>query len=419
MDLTWWDAPLITLWALWATQSVLCMLQVRKFSRRLRRGDREGFERFRPPAVVVVPFKGLDHEATANLHGLFKQHYPRYRLLLVVEDEADPAHAFLQDELRKLNGVPAELIVAGVAPDDTGQKVHNLAAALQHLQQTRTGEPHADEAWVFADSDAVPHARWLGDLVGPLAQKEKTAITTGYRWMVPARGPQGRFKVGGRFASVINSAVACFASNDRFALAWGGSMAMLADTAQRGDLLGHWRGALSDDFQVTRMAHQLGGRIYFLPECIVESPVDMTFGDLAEFARRQYLITRVHDAWLYLRGLAVVWMYVIATLTAWVGVPVFLLTQRHDMATLAAIAIVVVAVFNQLRALFRRRAVRELFGSGTYGRLRPALRLDQWGTAAVMAVNAWLLLTAVVGRTITWRGKRYRLKGPNNIQRIA
>ena len=419
MTVHWWDLFLIALWALWGTQATLSMLQVRKFRRHLRRSDRPGFNEFRPPAVVIVPFKGIDHEAVANLHGLFKQDYPQYRLILVVESEDDPAYGFLRSELTKLDGVPVNLIVAGEAADDTGQKVHNLLAALSHLESTRDTEAHPDEVWAFADSDAVPHARWLGDLVGPLVQDDLTAVTTGYRWMVPARGPVSHFKLGSRFASVINSSIACFAAHDKFSFAWGGSMAMLARTAREGDLHGHWRGALSDDFQVTLMARKLGRRIYYLPECIVESPIDMRFADLAEFARRQYLITRVHSPAIYYKGTLVVLLYLLATLAAWSAATSGIALQNWVLAVPAGLTVVYVAVLNQIRAGYRRQAIRELFGSGTYQRLHSALLLDRFGTTAVFAVNAALLLSAITGNTIAWRGKRYRMDGPNQVARLA
>ncbi len=416
----WWEISLVVVWVAWGTQAVLCVIQARKFSRHLSRNDREGYGDFAPPAVVFVPFKGIDVDAVANLHGLFQLDYPDYRLLLIVECDTDPAHTFLTEELAKYPTAPAELVIAGQADPHTGQKVHNLLAGLRHLDASRAGAaPPADEVWVFADSDAVPNPQWLRNLVLPLMRRESIAVTTGYRWMVPARGPRGRFKLGGQLASVINSGIATFAAHRYFTFAWGGSMAMLAETAQRGGLTEHWTGALSDDFQVTRMARELDQRIYFLPECIVESPVDMTVGDLAEFARRQYLITRTHEPWFFLKGWAVVGLYVLGLFTTWWGVLFHLVGDKQWIAVVAGATLMTVGLANQVRAWFRRRAVRELLGFGTFERLTPALRWDRWGTSLVMLANFALLTSAWWGRTITWRGKRYRLRGPRQVERLA
>ncbi len=416
MILPWWHITILGLWVLWIAQAVLCALQARKFSRHLRCGDRPGFEAFRPPAVVFVPFKGLDTDAVANLHGLLKQDYPDFRCVLIVESRYDPAFAFLTEETPKYPDVQTDIIIAGPADQRTGQKVHNLLAGLRFLESQppeQTADP--DQAWVFADSDAVPNPQWLGNLVGPLVQRDLTAVSTGYRWMVPARGPRGRFKLGGQIASVINAGIATFAANEHFRFAWGGSMAMLAQTAQEGNLKQLWDGALSDDYQVTRMTRQLGKRIYFLPECIVESPVDMTLGNLAEFARRQYLITRIHEPAFFAQGFAVVALYLAALVTTWATLIFALLHQQWGLALQAAAVLLAVAAGNQLRAMFRRRSVHELFGTGTYERLAPAFRLDQWATSAIMALNFALLGSALFGRSIAWRHKRYTLYGPQHI----
>ena len=411
---------------LWCAQAVLAAAQVRRFSRRLRRGTREAYRSFRPEAWVVVPFKGVDAEAVANLHALFRQAYPRFRLLLVVESEGDPAHRLLREERAKFPGVRSEVVVAGPAPPHRGQKVHNQLAALRHaLAEAGQGAPraapedaHEDRAWVFADSDAAADPAWLGNLVGPLVERERTAVTTGYRWLVPARGPEGRFRWGGRVASVINGQVATFASLERAAFAWGGSMALLEGTAAEGDLLGRWEEALSDDFQVTAVARASGRRVLFLPECLVESPVDMPLPALFEFSRRQYLITRVHAPLFFGLVVASVGFYCLAAgvaAAAVVGLP-----WHGDAwaAGAAAAAAAVVAACNQLRARWRARVVKGLFGPQTTARLAPALRLDRWATTPVMALNLLLLLRGCVGREIRWRGHGYRLRGPLDVQRI-
>src|SRR5690606_30679554 len=134
-----------------------------------------------------------------------------------------------------------------------------------------------------ADSDAAPGPGWLGALVGPLS-KSANAVTSGYRWFVPQDS-----SFWSSVASVMNSSVACFAARQRFILAWGGSMAMRVETAEEGGLVDRWRGALSDDYAVTRMAWDMGARVYFVPHCLVPAPGSFTRRSLFEFARRQYI----------------------------------------------------------------------------------------------------------------------------------
>jgi hypothetical protein len=44
--------------------------------------------------------------------------------------------------------------------------------------------------------------------------------------------------------------------------------------------------------------------------------------------------------------------------------------------------------------------------------------LDRWATWLWMSLHALLLARAALGRTIRWRGIRYRLHGPQRIERL-
>ena len=160
------------------------VIQVGKFCRRVRKPDTERYQDYRPPVTLIVPFKGFDHDLKRGIRAMLKLDYPQYRLLAVVESEDDPALAVLRETLAEFPAGPAvEIVVAGLAPDNIGQKVHNQLAAFDHLARRDPPWP-TPTWWCFADSDAVPHARWLGQLVGPLAN-EYNGVTTGYRWLIP------------------------------------------------------------------------------------------------------------------------------------------------------------------------------------------------------------------------------------------
>ncbi len=252
----------------WCVQAVLAVIAQRKLAERAANPQTQRFGAYRPPAALIVPFKGVEPALQSNLKSLFDQDYPNYRLLLVVEDEQDPAYPLLCQAISEHPERKAQIVVAGVAGPNEGQKVHNLIAAVEKLEQDGSGE----EVWVFADSDAVPGRDWLGELVGPLCQ-ERTAVTTGFRWLVPQPPPgQTRTPFSAKIASILNSSTTGYIRRDRFTHAWGGSMAMRTSTARQADLIGRWRGAISDDYQVTRMCRDLSRRVYFVPECFVASP---------------------------------------------------------------------------------------------------------------------------------------------------
>ena len=434
---------LLILWLAWVAQAVLSALAVRKFARRVGPERRDSFEAYRPRAAVVVPFKGLDADTPAALDGLLHQDYPSYRVVFVVESEDDPASPALRDAMARHAHCNAALVVAGVAPPTQGQKVHNQLAALRWL------EAQGDDAavWVFADSDAVPGPRWLADMVGPLSN-EKSGATTGYRWLVPGGGGEAKPQAAGdvnshstpshsavppsvpsclrasvpasstlwsKLASVLNSSVACLAgSRDGLNLVWGGSMAVRADFAREHGLVRRWTGAITDDYPVWRMVRDASRRVYFVRSCLVPSRVDFTFATFRNFVYRQYLITRVYAPLVHAAAVLLTGLYTAGFVSALVA-----LAAAHGWLRWAAAgALAVVVVADQLRAASRAAVVAKMFPWRAKGQLQPALRLDRWGTPLWMAAHFLITLSVVGRRSMTWRGVRYVVRGPNDVTRV-
>lgn len=439
---------LLALCTAWGAQSVLAVIAQRKLAERAKRPQTQRYAFYRPPAALIVPFKGVEPALKDNLRSLFTQDYPDYRLLLIVEDEADPAYPMLREAIQRHPERKAEVLFAGVADENEGQKVHNLIAAVEKLQRDNAGEV----VWVFADSDAVPGPDWMGELVGPLAQ-DRTAVTTGFRWLIPQASntntpttahnlsstpdaepeqsegsgisPTTPLATPGKdsqptpfwakIASILNSSTTGFIRRERFTHAWGGSMAMRVSTAHEGGLLALWRGAISDDYQVTRMCKNLGRRVLFVPECLVASPVDYDFKGLRNFAYRQYVITRTHAPAVFAAALFVNALYFLGLAAA---AAVLIRHADRDNVNFAIGTFTLVFLMNQLRAGYRRRVVRLTLGPDAAEQLKPTLRLERWTTPLWLGTNLLLLLHASVGKTITWRNIRYRIDGPQKIQRL-
>ncbi len=411
---------LLVFWALWVTQAALSAVKVRKFAKLYDRPAREPFERYRPPAVVVVPFKGIDTDLAGAVRALCEQDYPGYQLLLVVEDQDDPAHGVLTEQLKQYPHRDARVLVAGRCGPDEGQKVHNQLFAIDLLLGRADAEADPDEVWVFADSDAVPDANWLGRLVGPLLQADHTAVTTGYRWLIPAQADTTNPPtVWSHLTSVMNSSVACLNGHDRWNHAWGGSMALLGRTAREGGLRQLLTGALCDDYQFSRLARALGRRVYFVPQCLVATPVAFHFKSMVNFAHRQYLLTRVYAPKLYALAIAFTSFYLAGLVSAWGWLVAGLWRGGAGAWLCPAGAIVAVFVANQLRSGYRRRVVEKAFGPDTLTRLKTTLRWDRWATPLWMTLHWLLIVRSGFGRTMKWRGIRYCLYTPQRCVRLT
>ncbi len=423
---------MLILWSAWVMQAVLSAWKVRQFRRLYDRPRREALQSHCPSTAVIVPFKGVDQDLVNGIAGLCEQDYPSYELLAVVESPEDPAHRVLTEQFKRYPHRHTRVLIAGPAGPNEGQKVHNQLFAIDHLLSQDPGQGAQPEVWAFADSDAVPGPNWLRDLVGPLLQEDKTGVTTGYRWLIPvppeAPTETDAFATGHSYdgatiwshlASIMNSSVACLMGKDRFSHAWGGSMALTAKTAKRGDLRGRLAGALCDDYQFSRLGRDLGLRIYFAPRCLVATPVNFDLAGLINFAHRQYLLTRVYAPGLFILALAMTSLYIIGwtSATAWLLASV--LTDPSSGGwrwPTAAIACVFTA--NQVRSSLRRQVVSKALGNQVIDQLRTTLRIERWAPFIWMTLHWLLIVCSAFGRTMRWRGIRYRLWAPQRVERI-
>lgn len=354
---------------------------------------------FAPRVQVFMPCKGVESSFADTVHAILDLDYPAYSVTFIVESVHDPAYGQLRQMLARPSKCPARLLVAGQA-SDCGQKVHNLLTATAQLEEDV-------EVLAFVDSDTVPDRNWLLRLVGPL-KAETTGVVTGYRWFFPQAGDWPSVVL-----SALNASVTLALGNHGWNLVWGGTWALRVRTFERLIQDGVWRGSLTDDLPISSGVRRLGLRVVFEPGCLVASPVRVSWRGLVEFARRQYLITRVFVPgvwWLALAGTAfaqgIFWGGVVLALCSWraghsaAGVSLFL-------ATLFGI--------NIGRALLRQRAVVRRFPRQR-AYFRPAARLDLLGFPLLGLGQLFLLLVSGIGRSFTWRTIRYRLRGPHHTE---
>jgi len=397
----------------WVVQAVGSAIQVRKFSRRLDRPQHKGRKLFQPPAVVIVPFKEIDIDLPEAVRSLCEQDYPDYELILVVESEDDPAYPVLVEQIALYPDRKARVVVAGQAGPDEGQKVHNQLFALDLIEAPK-GQ---DQAWAFADSDAVPGPHWLATIVQPLIEKKRTGVVTGYRWLIPSKQSTG---IWSHLASVINSSAACMASGrEGLNQVWGGSLAVLAETAIRGGLKNRLKGALTEDYQFTTMCRDLQMRVFFPNRLLIGSSIALDCRGFFNFAYRQYVLTRVYAPKLFVLVLLILGLYVVGTIVAWRSLIEACLNGRTiDHWLPPALALAAVFVANQLRSTYRRRVIARALGPEALADLKTAMRIDRWATTGWMILHWLLVLRACFGRTLRWRGITYRLNGPQNVERL-
>ena len=244
---------------------------------------------FTPFVSVIAPCRGLENGLRENINALFEQNYPAYEIIFVTDQGNDPALDVVE-EVRHLwqdAWYPITHCVISGPATDSGQKVHNLRAAVGKVDAR-------SEVIVFVDTDARPNADWLRSLVSPLSD-QSIGASTGYRWFIPAEG-----SLASHLRSVWNGSIASAlgARGDKN-FCWGGSTAIRKTTFDSLSIREHWRGSVSDDFTMTRILHEAKLPIHFVPACLVPAVDDCTVKELLEFTNRQLKITRVYAPHLW------------------------------------------------------------------------------------------------------------------------
>jgi len=352
---------------------------------------------YKPVTLLTVPCKGIDKAFEKNISSLYKLDYNSYYLHFVVEDTSDPAYQQLAAVKEKLACESAafdvRILVAGIA-DSSSQKIHNLLHSCANA-------PDDTEVFAFADSDACLDPDWLGHLVHPL-RKKRHGAATGYRWFVP-----GRNNLASLVLSAINGKIAQMLGNTGFNQAWGGSMAIRTETFRELNLDKLWATAVSDDLCLSSTVKKSKLKIIYVPACLVASYEHTTWPKLFEFARRQFLITRITMPGVWIFGL---FSSVFALAGLWGGLAAAIASAEYDHPHARYYFIVPVLFFfaQLIRSILRQKMIAKLLPADAKN-IKAAAMADIFGNC----IWSWILFGCIVssafGRTITWRGIRYKM----------
>ena len=356
---------------------------------------------YTPRVALICPVKGLEDNLEANLLALTQFDYPQYEIFFAIATAEDPAFRVLE---RVVAGSkrPAHIIRAGRALD-CSDKVHNLTAAVGQV-----GDQF--EVLVFADSDGRPSRRWLTRLVAPL-KDEAIGAATAFRWLLPK---------GNGFWSALASAwsasAATYLGEGKRNFCWGGGTAIKRQRFEELRILNSWKGAVSDDYALTRALQNNGLRIAFAPECLVPSSPTFNFKSFLEFTNRQLIITRIYAPKLWWVAFIGHLFYCAAIL---LGIASWFVGSMMGLPSVQFLVLaLILPIFASVRGVLRLVAVLELLPD-----LREQLLSEGWVwvllAPLVPFVYLYNALVAMFTRKITWRGIRYELISPLRTRIIA
>lgn len=401
------DWYLYVAWAALAAQLLFVYNAARNCRYALAKYLRQPRPGYRPRTAVVIPCKGLDARFHTNIASFLDQDYDNYDLIFVVQDESDPAYGELRQIVSQSRqdskARDVQILVAGLS-DSCSQKIHNLLYAFHHL-------PDETEILAFADSDICVRPDWLRRLIGPL-RRAKCGVATGYRWFVPTRNNLASLGL-----SSINAAVAQLLGNSRFNHAWGGSMAVRAADFRRLGLPELWKNTLSDDLSLSQAVKKAGMIVTFVPGCLAASCEFTTWSGLYEFCRRQFLITRVYAPMTW-------WLGLLSSLGSVVGfwgtaaLACYAWAISADYRLFYTAVPVLFFLGQLIRGILRQAMIVRLLREHAPS-AKPAIIADVLGFWFWSVLQLTFVMASAFGRTIRWRGIRYRLVSPTQTEILA
>jgi len=388
--------------ALMAVQSVIVALFVARM-RAFRREDVSG-ERL-PRAGVVLALRGSDPYLTDLLRALFRQDYPDFEVLIVLDDDGGAGRAVIES-------VVTEMGVTNVTIDALRDPLETCSLKCSAVRQAVSALESRCEVIALIDGDAAPHRLWLRDLVRPL-RDPTIGVTTGNRWYMPRHANWGSLV---RYFWNAGSVVQMWLNG----VPWGGSMAMRVDVIRRIGLLSVWSRSLVDDSMVSREVHRHGYRVRFVPGVIAVNTERISLSQFLLWVRRQLVAARTP-----LRSWVVVLMHgealaLVQLLAAGLAIGGLMAGDGH-MAVMNGLALAAFWIFNfattavlehSMRRVTRLNGPSQRWLSPTVlYKLFPALLLT-------LVTYPYVLTRAVFCRRISWRGVEYEIIGRDRVRMI-
>jgi hypothetical protein len=350
---------------------------------------------YAPPCTVVIPCKGVPKNFGDNLRAFLRFDYPDYEIIYVTESADDAA----VPEIKKILAEDgrAKHAVAGLAAR-CAQKNYNLLAALREARVS-------SEVFAFADSDIMPGRQWLRELVLPL-QNDGVSVTTGFRWLLPARGSIG--ELCHNYVNIFIYTCFCTASYIGGVGLWGGSMAIRRRDYEELGVEKTWSRAAVDDMSLSALALKNRRKAVVVAGCITTTDDLLpTVGATVSWFERQIMYLKSYQRVLWVfpalpMALLVGWLMLLLPYAALAP----LVTERTFFEHGGGASLIFILGHTAVAALYPALGKMPYFGR--FLLFQPVMRLAQMASY----FKTWAT------RTITWAGIRYKLDFNGDVREI-
>ncbi len=200
------------------------------------------------PISILKPLSGLDEGLEENLRSFFAQDYPEFELVFSVREPDDPAITVVAKLRGEYPQIPARLVLTG-EPPYANAKVYALERMLAEARH---------ELLVMADSDTRVGPDLLSTIAAEFADPRLGLATCPYR-AVPGRDPWSKLEaIGMNTEFIAGILVARLLEGMKFGV--GPCMAVRRKTIADMGGFAHFRNFLAEDFEMGRLAAELGYR---------------------------------------------------------------------------------------------------------------------------------------------------------------
>ena len=178
-------------------------------------------------------------------------------------------------------------------------------------------------------------------------------------------------------------------------------MAIRAETFRQIKLDQIWKRAISDDLSLSYAVKKAHKKIIYAPGCLVASYEKTTWRGLFEFARRQFLITRVTvpGTWWFGLGSSI---YSLAGFWGGMVITIFAALGSGKLLVLYAAVPIIFLAGQVCRSILRQKMITKLLPEDAH-KMKPAMVADILGNC----IWSWVLFVCIAasafGRTITWQ----------------
>ena len=336
---------------------------------------------FMPPASIVKPLRGLDHEAYENFVSFCRLDYPEYEVLFAVSDPNDPVCAVIEKLRADFPLCPIRLITK-IPRLGTNDKVNNLCQLVQNAKY---------DFVVISDSDVRVDSDYLKEVIAPFADPGVGAVTAFCKSVSP-ENLASKLDALGMYMDSAPVALVAMKIEGEMRFAFGSTMA-----TSKGHLaeIGGWKEMAnyhSDDFELGKRIAQSGHRVELMAKPVSMVIPRKTFSQHFRHELRWSIGLRSVRPWGY-------WGLVFTH-----GLPWALL------AAVVAVSIGSIPIAFSYLAAYLILRVGLTWATGKWGIGDRQLTKILWLVPVRDAISFIIWIAGFFSDKIVWRGFAYQVK---------